>query len=97
MRTYTADFKRDAVAMVLNGNGSQAQIARDLGIHETCLGKWRRKHLAELDGAAVTIEGMSPSELAAENERLRRENSKLAEQRDILKKALNIIGEEPRR
>jgi transposase-like protein len=61
------------------------------------LGKWRRKRLDDLDGGAAPIEGMTPSELAAENDRLRRENSKLAEQRDILKKALNIIGEEPRR
>jgi len=83
--------------MVLGGKGSQAQIARDLGIHETCLGRWKRNHLAELDGAAVSVEGMTPSELAAENERLRRENSKLAEQREILKKALNILGEDPRR
>ncbi len=97
MRTYTAEFKRDAVAMVLKGEDTQAQIARDLGIPETCLGKWRRNHLPELDSRADSLEGPSPSELAAENDRLRRENSKLAEQRDILKKALNILGEEPRR
>lgn len=97
MRTYTAEFKRDAVAMVLKGEDTQAQIARDLGIPETCLGKWRRSHLAELDAETESVEGLSPSELAKENERLRRENSKLAEQRDILKKALNILGEEPRR
>ncbi len=60
------------------------------------LGKWRRKHLNDL-GAAAPIEGMTPGELAAENDRLRRENSRLAEQREIFKKALNILGEEPRR
>jgi len=40
---------------------------------------------------------MTPVELAAENDRLRRENSRLAEQREIFKKALNLLGEEPRR
>lgn len=97
MRTYTSEFKRDAVNMVLSSKGSIAETARDLGIDGSVLGRWRRKHLENLDGVAAPIEGMTPSELAAENERLRRDNSKLAEQRDILKKALNILGEEPRR
>ena len=97
MRTYTSEFKRDAVNMALSGKDSIAQIARELGIDGSVLGRWRRKHLENLDGAAAPVEGMTPSELAAENERLRRENLRLAEQREILKKALNILGGEPRR
>lgn len=83
--------------MVLSGKGSIAETARDLGIDASVLGRWRRKRLEDLDACTDSVEGMTPSELAAENERLRRDNSKLAEQRDILKKALNILGEEPRR
>jgi transposase len=97
MRSYDEDFKRHAVELTLNSGASNAQIARDLGIPDTCLGAWKRKHLSKLDEASAEADGLSPSELAKENERLRRENSRLMEQRDILKKALNIIGEAPRR
>lgn len=97
MRKYTSEFKHDAVNMVLSSKGSIAQIARELGIDGSVLGKWRCKHLDDLGGAAAPIEGMRPGELATENDRLRRENSRLAEQREIFKKALNILGEEPRR
>lgn len=83
MRTYTSEFKRDAGDMVLSGKGTMEQIARDLGIDGSVLGRWRRKHLSALDGAAAPVEGMTPSESASENERLRRDNPRLVEQRDI--------------
>jgi|GEM_PF-2335124 len=54
-------------------------------MHGSCLKRWKRKHLCEMD-AAVPAGSRSASELAAENERLRRELAYMTEQRDIPKK-----------
>ncbi len=78
--------------MVLDGR-SVNQVARDLDIHRSCLQRRKRKHLSEMD-AAVPASSRSASELAAENERLRKELAYMTEQRDILKKTIRIFGEE---
>jgi len=84
-RQHDEDFKSRAVQMVLDGR-SVNQVARDLDIHRSCLQRWKRKHLCEMD-AAVPAGSRSASELAAENDRLRKELAYMTEQRDILKKS----------
>jgi transposase len=91
-RHYPADFKRNAVGMVLSGRGLNA-VAKDLGIPKSCLQRWKRRQLESMDASAPDGSA-SPSELAAENERLRRELAYVTEQRDILKKTIRIFGEE---
>ena len=39
-RTFTAEFKRDAIAMAERGDRSVAQIERDLGVSAGCLRHW---------------------------------------------------------
>lgn len=91
-RYYDEEFKSRAVGMVLDGRGVNS-VAADLDIPRSCLQRWKRGHLQRLD-AAVPAGGMSASELAADNERLRRELAYVSEQRDILKKTVRIFGEE---
>jgi transposase len=40
-RTFTAEFKRDAIALAERGDRSVAQIERDLGLSGGCLRHWR--------------------------------------------------------
>ena len=42
-RQYTAEFKQEAVRLMTQGGLSAAQVARDLGINATLLGKWKRQ------------------------------------------------------
>lgn len=46
-KQYTADFKREAVRLMTQGNLSAAQVARDLGINANLLSKWKRQLEAE--------------------------------------------------
>jgi len=81
-RSFTAEFKRDAVAMVLEQGRSIADVARSLGIVESNLGNWvkqARVDRGERDG--LTTE--ERSELV----RLRRENAQLRMERELLKRA----------
>ena len=81
-RTFSAEFKRDAVARIAASGQGLSQTARALGIHPSLLLSWRRK-LAVMNETSVT----RSESLEDENRRLRRENAGLREDREILKKA----------
>ena len=87
-KTYTHDFKLDAVKLVTERGLSRARVARDLGIGTQTLRNWLRA----LAPATAPPPGTDAQQLAA----LRRENELLREERDILKKALGIFSRMPR-
>ena len=74
----TDEFRKDAVRIALTSGLSRKQIAEDLGVGMSTLNKWITAHR---DTDVVSKEDR---ELALENERLRRENRILREERDIL-------------
>jgi len=78
---YTIDFRRDAVKLALEGDRSQIQTAKDLGINPQTLYQWIQKYRTEyLSGD----HSLSPDD---ELKQLRKENARLKEEREILKKA----------
>ena len=80
-RTYTDEFKRDAMKLVTEQRYSLAEAARNLGVHANLLRNWKQKLSAESEQQELTEdERMELARLKAENKRLRLE-------RDILKKA----------
>lgn len=95
-RKYDDEFKQDAVRLLLNSGRKQKDVAEELGVDRSLLGKWKRQHLRELDAGTVTT-GITAAELEAENKRLRKELAYVEEQRDILKKACGILTDRPRR
>ena len=88
-KTYTQDFKLDAVKLVTERGLSRARVARDLGIGTQTLRNWLRAFAGD---HAAPSGGTDAQQLAA----LRRENELLREERDILKKALGIFSRVPR-
>src|SRR5664280_1816296 len=42
-RSFTEEYKDQAVAFVIEGNRSVADVARNIGVHEMKLGKWVKK------------------------------------------------------
>lgn len=93
-RRYFDDaFKQDAVDRVLRTNKPCAEVSRELGIRGNLLARWKREILEKADHTAESGV-MKPSELVAALEAARREVDDLREQRDILKKALNIFSQQ---
>jgi len=93
-RRFTAEFKREAVALVKQRGVSVAQAARDLGLHVNLLHRWIR---ADRDHGTEAFPGhgrMRPDD--AEVARLKRELAKTKAERDILKKAIAYFAKEPR-
>ena len=91
-RSFSAEFKRDAVARIAASGQGLSQTARSLWIHPSLLQSWRQKLAAESAPSAA-----KPAEsLEEENRRLRRENAGLREDREILKKAAAFFAKESR-
>ncbi|KAF0162923.1 MAG: transposase [Rhodocyclaceae bacterium] len=84
-RTFSREFKLEAVRLVQDRGVSVAQAARDLDLHENMLRKWVKDLASDPQGAFPGHGQMKADQL--EIERLRREVAKLKAERDILKKA----------
>lgn len=91
-RSFTKQFKVEAVRLLTEGGSSLAQVARDLGIRDTVLGRWKQE-LVESPTGAFPGHGQGSPE-AEELRRLRRENARLRMERDILKKAAAIFSKD---
>jgi transposase len=92
-RSFSEEFKREAVRRVENHESTFSQIARELGINRSLLQLWRKRYGTQTSKGSPA----KPSEsLEEENRRLRRENASLREDREILKKAAAFFAKEPR-
>ena len=93
-RFFTAEFKQEAVKLVLERGMSTAQASRDLGLHSNVLRKWVMD--AKANGAKAFPGRGKQRPDDAEVARLRRELAKVQAERDILKKAIGLFAKEPR-
>ena len=81
-RSFSDEFKRDAVALVIDEDRRVIDVARSLGVGEGTLGNWVRQ--ARVDrGERAGVTTSERTELAE----LRRENARLRMERDLLKRA----------
>ncbi|MCI0713141.1 MAG: transposase [Chloroflexi bacterium] len=90
-RKYSEEFKREAVQLMESSGKPVAEIARDLGMNDNNLYRWRRVYGSDVT-VATNGSAASMSELAAEVKRLQRENEVLRQERDVLKKAMHIVS-----
>jgi transposase len=91
-RSFTDEFKREAVALLQTSGRPLIQIASELGIQPSMLRKLRNAVLRVPAGVsqrrntqAVAPQAGTPDDPAAEIARLRREVQRLRMERDILK------------
>lgn len=100
-RIFTPEFKRQAVALYEASGRKPAAVAAELDVHETVLRHW----IGQFGVGAVPspvapkvapAAGPSFADQAAEIAQLRRENERLRMERDILKKAALILGDQKR-
>ena len=82
-RRFTAEFKAEAVQRLLEGGGGLSEVATELGLSPGQLGAWRNEHLAAGSAEALAQRKAEQAEL----QRLKRENRRLEEEVEILRKA----------
>jgi transposase len=92
-RRYTEEFKREAVRLVRESARPVAEVARELGIPDNVLYRWRSAHqLAEAHGTTRGARCDERDELAT----LKRENMILRQERDFLRRAAAFFAKESR-
>ena len=75
---FTDEFKRDAVAQIVERRYPVAEVSQRLGVSQHSLYEWKKKFAAK--------KGASGDDRDAEILRLKREPARVSEERDILKK-----------
>jgi transposase len=89
-RTFTKEFKLEAVRLLKLGEKPAAQLARELSVPRNRLYKWERElHLKGRE--AFPGPGRRTGAEWLEIKRLRRELAQVIEERDILKKAAEFV------
>ena len=92
IKTYSEEFKRDAVALYENSDGaSLQQIANDLGVNRISLKNWINEYGPHASTSANETTVLSEAEQIRQ---LKKENALLREERDILRKAAKYFAEE---
>jgi len=82
-RSFTREFKAQAVKRLLDGDKGLSEVATELGIGTGQLSQWRTEHLAAGSAEALTVRKAEQ----AETQRLKREVKRLEEEVEILRKA----------
>ncbi len=93
-RSFSQEFKIEAVRMVVKQGRDLFRVCEDLEVRPDMLRKWVRKFESDGNQAFPGSGRLKPED--EENRRLRRENERLRMERDILKKAVAICSDRRR-
>ena len=97
-RSFTDDYKRQAVDLVASSGRSIGSVAKELGLRDSVLRRWLEVRGARREPTAAaqrptTQATLQSADHAAEIARLQRENERLRMERDILKSPLRSLLE----
>jgi transposase len=95
--SYTDEYKQQALELWRASGRSASKVATELGIRPPLLYRWARTERLPATPPCGPKRLRNVEELEAEIRRLRAENAKLLEQREVLKKSLGILSEVPPR
>jgi len=91
-KSYSNEFKRDAVSLVVKQGYSRAEAALNLEVGINALSRWVREHEAKDKHAFIGKGKLTPEH--AENRKLKARVKRLEMERDILKKATVFFANE---
>jgi transposase len=92
-RSFTPEFKAEIVGRCHAGDRTLAQVARDFDLSETAVRDWVKQ--AERDEGS-RVDGVLTSSEREELAQLRRDNRRLREDVEILKRATAFFAKETR-
>lgn len=93
-KTYTREFKQEAVRLMESSDRPAAEIAMELGIRRNQLYKWKEQLQDQGQQAFASQRGRPKKEEQSEVVTLRQENERLKEELEILKKAAAYFARE---
>jgi transposase len=87
---HPPEFRRRAVELAREGTKPVAELAKDLGISQSCLRNWMVQADADENGGATRLTSAEKKELAE----LRKKNRQLEMENEILKRAAAYFARE---
>ncbi len=81
-RSFTEEYKAQAVGFVIDDHRPVAEVARNIGVHEMTLGRWVKKAKGSSESAERPLDASERAEL----QRLRAENTELQMQVEFARK-----------
>lgn len=88
---YTREFKLEAIRLAEVGDKTASQVARELGLRVNQIWKWKQQLALDAAAGGPAKRGRPIDDEPAH---LRRENARLKEENDILKKAAIYFARE---
>ena len=90
---YTEEFRKEAVKRAEEPGVTQAQVAKELGVSAQQIANWKRQFKRLSDKQFNTLDGVDYSKQESEEVRqLKRENKRLREEMEFLKKAAEYFA-----
>lgn len=90
-RTYDKEFKVMAVNLCQSGKPAK-EVAQELGVRRELINRWKREYEANGDNSFSGNGNEQLTEEQAEIARLKKDLEEAQQERDILKKAVNIFS-----
>lgn len=98
-RTFTTEFKQQAVQLATQPGTNASQVARDLGLHPNLLHRWIRQAQSGAAQGRPVFSGRGQPALNEHEQRIKeleREVAVLRQEREILKAAARFFAKESR-
>jgi transposase len=93
VRSYSDEFKKNALHLLETSGKRLTQIERELGIPHGLLRKWQARYA--INAPSDRLESSETATLQAEIKRLQRELERVTMEREILKKTVAIFSKSP--
>ena len=95
-RSFTEEFKREAVQLAIE-RGNVSAVARELGIHESVLNRWKRQLQQRIEHPGASSRPFPGRGNPRDEEmvKLQRELARVKQENEILKKAVGIFTSRP--
>lgn len=91
-KSYSDEFKRDAIRLQATSGKTVAAIERELGLSHNLLRQWKKRY--QVDDETNELERSEIEQLKAELRQAKRELEIARQERDILKKTISIFSKE---
>ena len=91
--SYSKEFKKNVIKLLMEEGRKPSEVARDLGIHENLVYNWKRQYTDKQEEAFTGHGKMTSKDEYIR--KLEQENKRLKDERDILKKAAIFFAKDP--
>lgn len=89
---HTDEFKKEAARLMIMDGLSAPDVSKKLGVNTGLLYTWKKKYLSDLGGSAKKDGDLTPAQMAAELDRVRKQLARSERINEILKKTVGYFA-----